>query len=125
MTDTEVKEALFSMDDMKAPGLDGFNILFFKKTGHVISSSVTAAIQYFFIFGELPKQINCCALVTLIPKIPNASRVKEYRPIACCSMLYKIISKIISNRMQHVIPNIINDAQSAFVKGRVSSIMLL
>lgn len=66
----------------------------------------------------MPTQVNC-ALVTLIPKMTNASQLKEYRPIACCSVLYKIISTIISNRMQQVIPDIISDTQSAFVKGRL------
>lgn len=44
--------------------------------------------------------------------------MKDFRPIACCTILYKIISKVLTARMQHILPNIINESQSSFVKGR-------
>lgn len=59
------------------------------------------------------------ALITLLPKCPNASRVREYCPIACCTVLYKIISKILSNRMKQVLHTVISDTQSAFIPGRM------
>lgn len=114
----EIKTALFSMDTLKAPGIDGYNALFFQKAWSIIGSSITVAVQDFFTHLQLPQQVNC-TYVTLIPKIPNASYVKEFRPIACCTVLYKNISKVITNRLQNILPDIVGESQSAFVKGRV------
>lgn len=118
VTAEEVKRALFDMDPLKSPGADGFNVYFFQQCWSIIGSSVVVAISDFFLFGKIPHQVNC-TIVSLIPKIKNAAHVKDFRPIACCTILYKIISKILANRMQIILPDIINDSQSAFIKGRV------
>lgn len=96
-TAEEVREALFSMDSMKAPGIDGFNVHFYKNSWKVVGPSIIHAVQDFFRTGFMPRLINC-TYVSLIP-VANASSIKEFRPIACCSVLYKIISKTITNRM--------------------------
>ena len=54
----------------------------------------------------------------LIPKEQNPSSIKRYRPISLCNSSYKIISKIISNRMKKVIPNLISENQGGFIAGR-------
>lgn len=59
------------------------------------------------------------ALLTLIPKCENATSVREFRPIACCTILYKIISKILANQLKGVLDFIICGSQSAFVPGRL------
>lgn len=118
VTGQEVKEALFSMDSSKAPNINKFNVYFFKKCWHIIGEDVIHAVQQFFSIGDLPKEVNM-ALITLIPKYDNASVVKDFKPIACCTVLYKIISKILSNRLKVVLDTIISDSQSTFVKGRL------
>ena len=44
--------------------------------------------------------------------------MKEYRPIACCTVLYKIISKLITHRLHEVIHTVIGDSQAGFIPGR-------
>lgn len=61
--------------------------------------------------------INTTA-ITLVPKIPNPTKVKDYRPIACCTSIYKIISKVITGRLKKVLPGLIGSSQSAFIEGR-------
>lgn len=114
----EVRNALFSISSNKAPELDGYNAFFFKKYWPILGEDVICAVQQFFTTRDLPKEINQ-ALLVLLPKCENASSVKEYRPIACCTVLYKIISKVLANRMQQVLYSIISENQSAFVKGRL------
>lgn len=110
----EVKLALFGMDSNKAHGVDGYNAYFFKKSWHIIGEEVVQAMQQFFQTGKLPREVNV-ALLTLLPKCDNASSVKEFRPIACYTVLYKIISKVLANRMRQVLDTIISDTQAAFV----------
>ena len=63
--------------------------------------------------------------ITLIPKILCPKTLSDYRPISCCNCLYKIISKILANRLKTVIGHLVNKAQSAFVKGRFMSSNIL
>lgn len=57
-------------------------------------------------------------MITLVPKTDHAEKVGDYRPIACCNTLYKVVSKILYNRLKKVLPTIISGNQSAFVEGR-------
>ena len=93
-TSQEIKDALFSIHSNKAPGPDGFNALFFKDTWAITGSLVTQAVQEFFRMGELIKESNT-TLIELIPKIPNPSRMGEFRPISYYNTIYICFSKII------------------------------
>lgn len=86
-----------AVGDDKAPRIDGFNSHFFKKAWSIVKHDICAVVLHFFESGVLP-EINC-TLVTLIPKVLNPFLVKDFRPIACCIVLYKIIAKILTNRM--------------------------
>lgn len=79
---------------------------------------MVGAVQQFFQTGYLPREINQ-ALITLLPKSENACTMKEFRLIACCSVFYKIISKVLANRIRKVLDAIIGGSQSAFVQGRL------
>ena len=92
-------------------------MLFFKHTWQIIKRDVIEAVKSFFTIGNLHKNFNC-TLVTLIPKVQNPKTVKEYRPIACCTVMYKIISKVLTNRIQGVIQSIICESQAGFIPGR-------
>ncbi|XP_056691739.1 uncharacterized protein [Spinacia oleracea] len=117
ISDLEIDTAIKGINVNKAPGLDGFNSLFFHKTWSIVKADIYNEIREFFDTGVLLKPINNTA-VTLIPKIQNASTVKDFRPIACCSVVYKIISKILTARMQGVIGKVVHCAQAGFIIGR-------
>lgn len=58
-------------------------------------------------------------VVTLIPKTTDAKCIKDYRLITDCTTIYKIISKIMTNRLVKVLPSIIDINQDAFVPGQI------
>lgn len=79
----------------------------------------TLLVQYnpFFQNGKLLKELNL-TLVNLVHKSPSASSPSDYRPISCCNLLYKFITKILSNRMKKVTRELVSANHSAFLCGR-------
>nr|GMD99336.1 B3 domain-containing transcription repressor VAL2 [Ipomoea batatas] len=104
------------MGDEKAPGPDGFTAGFFKANWDIVGSLVVEAVKEFFLTGKLLKQWNNTCLA-LIPKKTHDLKVEDFRPIACCSVFYKIITKIIAARMSCILLDIVSLAQGAFVAG--------
>ena len=117
ITQEEIKNAIFSINDSKAPSPDGFTSLFFKKAWSIVGSDVTEAMESFFNSGCMLREINC-TIIALVPKVPNPESMHDYRPISCCNTIFKCISKIIASRIKMCLPDIINPSQSAFVHGR-------
>jgi hypothetical protein len=115
--ENEIYQALHCIGDLKAPGLDGYGAKFFKATWSIIKNDVIAAIMEFFIDETMYSAINS-SLVTLIPKHSAAKTIKEYRPISCCTTIFKIISKILTTRLSKVLSSVINLSQAAFVPGQ-------
>ncbi|TYK19523.1 reverse transcriptase [Cucumis melo var. makuwa] len=113
----EVRRVLFSMDSGKAPGPDGFSVGFFKGAWSVIGEDFCDAVLHFFETYYLPVGVNATA-ITLIPKHNGAERLEDFRPISCCNVLYKCISKILADRLRVWLPSFISSNQSAFILGR-------
>ncbi|XP_074283509.1 uncharacterized protein LOC141608057 [Silene latifolia] len=113
----EVKACLFSIPKDKSPGPDGYTSQFFKDAWDIVGCEICAAIINFFETGKLLTQINATS-ITLIPKMDRPTSVKHFRPIACCNVLYKTISKLLCKRLVGVLPDIISRNQGAFVHGR-------
>ena len=102
-TAEEVKVALFQMGPTKAPGPDGMNALFYQKFWHVVGNNVVLAVLEFLNNGNMLPYINHTNIV-LIPKVKNLERMSEFRPISLCNVIYKIISKVLANRLKQVLP---------------------
>ncbi|GKV15133.1 hypothetical protein SLEP1_g25935 [Rubroshorea leprosula] len=79
---------------------------------------ITAAALEFLNKGSMEKDINLTHIV-LIPKVKCLSSMKDLRPISLCNVLYKVISKVLTNRLKSILPQIISNNQSAFVPGRL------
>lgn len=113
----EIKEAAFAIHADKAPGPDGFSASFYQSFWDIIGNDVSMDIRSFFETGSLHQRQNETH-VRLIPKVKGPKQVSDYRPIALCNTHYKIIAKIITKRLQAILPDLISCHQSAFVPGR-------
>jgi hypothetical protein len=125
ITDDEIKNALFSIPDNKAPGPDGYNAFFFKHCWSIIGVEFITAVRYFFNTNSLPRCVNATR-IALVPKVQNPACMHDFRPISCCNVLYKCISKIIVSRLKTPLVDVIGPSQSAFLPGRhISDAILL
>lgn len=57
--------------------------------------------------------------ICLIPKTKNPQKVTEYRPISLCNVIYRILAKVLANRLKKILPGVVSNSQSAFVPRRL------
>ncbi|XP_054801608.1 uncharacterized protein LOC129305663 [Prosopis cineraria] len=118
--DEEIKNALFSMGPLKSPGPDGLNALFFQSQWKFIGNSVINMVQCIFNNPSLVHKINGMLLI-LIPKKERPESIHDFRPISLCNVIYKVVTKVIANRVKSLLPTIIAPNQCGFISGRTSS----
>lgn len=113
----EVRKALFSMAPYKASGPDGFPVVFYQKTWEIVGASICSLVTTYFEAGTLPEGIND-TLVSLSPKIAHPDNVTQFRPISLCNVSYKIITKVMVNRLKPIFERLVSQEQSSFVPSR-------
>ncbi|PNX95639.1 cysteine-rich receptor-like protein kinase, partial [Trifolium pratense] len=113
----EVKETIWSCDGSKSPGTDGFNLIFFKVCWPIVKYDVMAFLREFHASACLPKVVTA-SFLTLIPKKDHPQDLFDYRPICLIGSLYKILSKLLANRLKRVLGKVISNYQSAFLPHR-------
>ncbi|XP_043696705.1 uncharacterized protein LOC122647340 [Telopea speciosissima] len=119
ISNKEIMEVVFVFKNSKAPGPDGFGAAFYKHSWEIVGEDLTLAVKWFFMKSYLPSSVNA-TFICLIPKTGDVTSFAGYRPIALCNLFYKIITKVLSNRLQGVIGQVVNDCH-AFIKGREAS----
>ncbi|KAM2637494.1 hypothetical protein EV1_021984 [Malus domestica] len=113
----EVKESLFNIGGLKAPGIDGFPACFYQSQWNICANDIFDMVWNAFHSRRLPAGLNS-TLITLVPKIDNPQKMLNFRPISLCCTLYKVISKIIVARIRPHLPHLISPNQASFVPGR-------
>jgi len=116
-SETEIKEAFFSLNGDGAPGHDGFGGHFFQTYWSIVKVDVINVVMEFFTSSWLPPNFNSNALVQ-IPKSPNADTVDQYMPISLANFKLKIITKVIAEMVAKIMPILISNHQRGFVQGR-------
>ncbi|XP_021737182.1 uncharacterized protein LOC110703699 [Chenopodium quinoa] len=114
----DIRSAIFSIEDSKSPGPDGFPSAFFKNMWDLVGSSVVSAVQHFFAHGYLLKDWNRTFLA-LLPKVDSPEVVSQFLPIGLCNVIYKCIAKCLTSLLRQVLPSLVADFQNAFVPGRL------
>ncbi|KAF7147810.1 hypothetical protein RHSIM_Rhsim03G0079300 [Rhododendron simsii] len=116
----EVKTAVFGMDPGSAPGPDGMGASFFQNFWPMVGPNIVEAVRTYCHSRHLLRSINHTHIV-LIPKVQCPMNMGHLRPISLCNSVYKILSRVLVNRLQRFLPKIISESQSAFVGGRLIS----
>ena len=113
----EVFGVINNFNGDKAPGPDGFSMAFFQSCWGVLKTEIMAVFHNFHIQAVFEKSLNA-SFLALIPKKVDAVEVKDFRPISLVGGIYKIISKVLANRLRKVVNGLISDSQNTFVKGK-------
>lgn len=112
----EVKEAMFHMHPLKAPGPGGLPALFFQKYWHIVGAEVSNLVLDVLNHNRDPRSLNNTH-IALILKCKNLLNPKDFRPNSLFNVVMKLVTKTITNIIKHILPKIIHEEQSAFVQG--------
>lgn len=107
------------MSPFKAPGKDGLHAGFFQSQWNIVGDSFCNLVLEIFNNPEKVKDINE-TLITLIPKVDPVVCIKNFRPISLCNVSYKVITKILAQRLRMLMGTLVNPCQSSFIPHRQS-----
>ena len=113
----EIKLTLFSCNPHKSPGSDGLSFLFYQTFWDTVKGDLLYLFQSFFSNSLELSKLNFVS-ICLIPKKDNPKLVTNYRPISLINFSFKLITKVLTNRLGRVMSSLIDESQSTFTKGR-------
>ena len=105
------------MEGVKSPSLDGFTMAFSHKCWSVVEKDVMDFFEHFHQHSVFERSMNA-SFLTLIPKKSNAISIKDFCPISLVGSVYKLLSKVLANKLRAVLYNLISESQNSFVGGR-------
>ncbi|CAL1382524.1 unnamed protein product [Linum trigynum] len=114
---SEVRSTVFAMGSKQAPGSDGFTGKFFKAFWDIVGTLVVEAVISFFTSSRMLRSFNHTWL-TLIPKVDSVETIRQLRPISLCQFVYKVITKIMAERLASMLPQIVSEGQNGFIRDR-------
>ena len=117
-TSEEVLRALHQIHLTKSPGPDSMLAIFFQRYWNIVGRDITNMVLNVLNFNLPMTEINKTN-IALIPKTNHLARMTEFRPISLCNVTYKLISKVLANRLKAILPYVIAENQSAFTADRL------
>lgn len=119
-TEKKVQKENFKMNPMGALCPDGFLVSFYQKNWPTIKRGVSSFVLKVLNHNHSLKSVND-TYITLIPKLRKPLKVRDFIPISLCNIIYKIVAKILANRLRLILLDIIYPNQSVFVLNRLIS----
>ena len=116
-TEEEVHGALVELNGDKVPGPNGFTVAFWQFGWDVVKADILGLFRDFHDHGSFVRSLNSTFMV-LIPKRGGVEDLKDFRPISLTGSIYKLIAKVLANRLKKVMNKLVNSAQNAFVERR-------
>ena len=117
-TNEEVLRALHQIHPTKSPDPDGMSAIFFQRYWSIVGRDITNMVLN-VLNSNLPMTEINKTNISLIPKINHPARMIEFCPISLCNITYKLISKVLANQLNAVLPLVIAENQSAFTADRL------
>lgn len=115
--EVEIRSALFQMHPEKAPGIDGFSAIFYQRYWEILKDDVYDEVLKFINDDLLDCGLNITQLILLLKK-EDSCKVEDFRPISLCNVTVKIITKVLANRLNGCLQEVISHNQCAFIKNK-------
>jgi hypothetical protein len=112
----ELDAGLKEMKNNTAPGPDGLSVEFFKTFWSYIREDIKEMLDKLHN-GHLELWRLNYGVIILLPKVKPATHIKQFRPICLLNVIYKIITKVLTIRLTHVVDKLISPYQTAFIPG--------
>ncbi|RVX11700.1 LINE-1 retrotransposable element ORF2 protein [Vitis vinifera] len=116
-TEEEIHSAPLEMNSDKALGPDGFTVAFWQFCWDFVKEEIVDLFKEFYEQRSFAKSLNTTFLI-LIPKKGGTEDLGDFRPISLLGGLYKLLAKVLANRLKKVLGNVVSVDQNAFVRGR-------
>ena len=116
-TEEEIRRGVWDCGNEKSPSPDGLNFKFIKHFWQTMKADILRFLCEFHAHGSFPRGGNA-SFIALIPKVQDPQHLNSFRPISLIGSVYKIVAKVLANRLKKIMPTIIDDRQSAFIAGR-------
>ncbi|XP_019186423.1 PREDICTED: uncharacterized protein LOC109181124 [Ipomoea nil] len=113
----EVRHAVFGMKRFGSPGPDGIQAAFYRHYWDIVGDLVTNFVNSCLISGTVPTGM-LEAYMTLIPKKDCPENAGDFRPITLLNVIFKIVSKVLVNRLRPVMKKLVGPFQNSFLPGR-------
>ncbi|PNX99600.1 ribonuclease H [Trifolium pratense] len=113
----ELRQALFQMHPDKSPGPDGFNLAFYQRFWAMCGDDIFSAMNGWLTRGYFSATL-IDTNIWLIPKCDNPTSMKDLRPISLCNVLYKMISKLLANKLKRCLGKCVSEEQPTFLERR-------
>lgn len=113
----EVKSVILSMNGSSAPSPDGFGGSFYQSFWHINDEDLFKSVWQFFKYNWILPGLNS-KLVSLIPKFAEADKIEDYKPISLANFQFKVITKVLADRLSIIAPKIVSPQQRGYIKGR-------
>jgi hypothetical protein len=113
----ELESALKKLPSGSAPGIDGLPAEFLRFFWDELKDDFHDVLIESFNTGMLPETMKA-SVVTLIYKKKSRQDIRNHRPISLLCSDYKIIAKVMAEKLKGVLPNLIQEDQTGFVKDR-------
>ena len=116
-TEEEIRTAIFQMKHNKSPGPDGFPAEFYQFFWDMLKSDLVQLFNELHAHRLDISRLNFGEII-LLPKIKDANRIQQYRPICLLNVSFKIFTKVATNRLNGVADHVVKPTQTAFMQGR-------
>uniref|UniRef100_A0AAQ6AKY8 Reverse transcriptase domain-containing protein n=1 Tax=Amphiprion ocellaris TaxID=80972 RepID=A0AAQ6AKY8_AMPOC len=121
ITRSEILKIIQRLPNNKAPGPDGFNGEFYKKFSQILLSPLSEMVDSSFASGALPPSLLEANISLVLKKDKPPEECSSYRPISVLNIDLKILAKTLASRLETILPSIIHNDQTGFIRGRYST----
>lgn len=114
-------KAITTLQNGESPSPDGFCYEFYKQFQNILVEPLLDMFNHSFITGEVPQTLREVNISLILKKGKCPDSCGSYRPIALLNVDRKLLSKILAPRLENLLPILVNEDQTGFIRSQNSA----